>query len=165
MSENHSELALPFVDAKHALNVVSCAVRASGADRLHAMCCSNADLPRCLAESRCETLRAQFSRIAPTVLLRRRRHKRRRHRLCNGTRLQGSSCHPCRSRRAVEQLKQRPFVLNSSGESILVFVHNDGLNYSAPLAFPELAFQELSQHDLEGKLRKRIGQSHAKIPE
>src|SRR6266404_3612000 len=45
-----------------------------------------------------------------------------------------------RSRGAATQLRQRAFVLNSSGESILALVYNNGLNYSAPFPLSELAF-------------------------
>jgi len=109
MSENHSELASPFVDAKHRQTMLL--VRFVRPVQNGFMQCVAQTLT-CLVfwpKHDVRTFRAQFSRIAPTVLLRRRRHKRRRHRpvMELGTRFIVSSLSEP-SRRA--QLKQRPFV-------------------------------------------------------
>src|SRR6267143_1366089 len=53
-------------------------------------------------------------------------------------------------------------------ESLLAFVQGHDLKYSASPTFPELAFQELLQHDLAligAAFAIRMGERHTKIPE
>src|SRR5260370_22267313 len=53
-------------------------------------------------------------------------------------------------------------------ESLLAFVQDHDLNYSASPTFSELAFQELLQRDLAligAAFAIRIGERHTKIPE
>src|SRR5260370_42577296 len=97
------------------------AVRTFGAESLHAMCYSKADLPLCPAESRYEKPRGWPLRIATTALLHRYRHKPRHHRRCSEIRLQGSYSHPFRSWGAAIQLKPCPFVLNAPEGSTIGF--------------------------------------------